>query len=580
MGHDFSLWKTAFFDYIKQNFPDYYNDFSDGAVGTMLVELYSYLASRQSHMLSLAYQEMDLDSASLDSLYMIAKKQGVYIPPSRPASVFLDFSVVVPARGDAPDLDYMPVILRGAQAAGSGQVFEAEEDVDFLSPLSQRGIPNRFITPNYSSSSQLISYTITKRVPAKNGKSFFFSKSITSADSAPFFEVTLPQADITDVTDVITVRGGSPSQTPSLRQIYDRDLRWEQVSNLLEDKKFTEVFDISANVGGVRRGRYLPISKRYVTYTDKRGFTTIVFGDSPEPVSLDGETPPLFGYYPAPGSALFVKYRVGGGGRANVGRGVLNSLGEVNMSINGPNASVNSRVRASLSVTNPTPASGGKNRPSEEEIRSMIKKALATKKNAVTISDYEALIYQMPPRFGAPFRHSVTVKDNKINIFILSLNEFGNLTPNISELLAENIKEYLSPFRMINDYVEITPAEVVNFTLQIDVSIDRGFFRDTITSEIKEKIGAFLSKERIFIGQPISVSDISRAVSEIEGVRSVRRISFYKPMSGDYSSIQGASPISDVSLGLYDTSNGVFMVYESQAAELKNPSSDIKINIL
>jgi hypothetical protein len=98
---------------------------------------------------------------------------------------------------------------------------------------------------------------------------------------------------------------------------------------------------------------------------------------------------------------MFIKYRVGGGSDSNVGPNVLTSLGIVNMNVNGPDATLNSAVKTSLKV-NTFPALGGKDTPSVEEIRNLVRYNFSSQNRAVTIKDYHTRIAQMPGNFGVP----------------------------------------------------------------------------------------------------------------------------------------------------------------------------------
>jgi hypothetical protein len=73
-----------------------------------------------------------------------------------------------------------------------------------------------------------------------------------------------------------------------------------------------------------------------------------------------------------PNSTLFIQYRVGGGLGTNLGTSVINQIGTVSFSVNGPSETTNSSVVNSLRCTNVTAAVGGAGIPSLEEIRNYV----------------------------------------------------------------------------------------------------------------------------------------------------------------------------------------------------------------
>ena len=60
-------------------------------------------------------------------------------------------------------------------------------------------------------------------------------------------------------------------------------------------------------------------------------------------------------------------------------------------------------VRNTLTVDNPTPSYGGKDAPSNEEIRYLIKYNASSQNRCVTLKDYYARISQIHPKYGCPF---------------------------------------------------------------------------------------------------------------------------------------------------------------------------------
>ena len=47
----------------------------------------------------------------------------------------------------------------------------------------------------------------------------------------------------------------------------------------------------------------------------------------------------------------------------------------------------------------------------------------------------------------------------------------GKLTDSVSNTLKQNIANYLSHYRMINDYIQVTTANVIDLTFDISVVI-------------------------------------------------------------------------------------------------------------
>ena len=71
----------------------------------------------------------------------------------------------------------------------------------------------------------------------------------------------------------------------------------------------------------------------------------------------------------------------------------------------------------------------------------------------------------MPASFGAPAKVAIVEEDNKIKINILSYDSVGNLSNVVSNTLKSNIATYLSNYRMINDYIFVQTAQVIDLAV-------------------------------------------------------------------------------------------------------------------
>lgn len=90
----------------------------------------------------------------------------------------------------------------------------------------------------------------------------------------------------------------------------------------------------------------------------------------------------------------------------------------------------------------------------------------------------------MPAKYGLPFRVGVMEENNKIVIYTLGLDYNGKLTDILSETVAENIHQYLSHYKMVNDYVEIKSGKVINVAFRLTVYTDKSYSSSEVTKRI------------------------------------------------------------------------------------------------
>ena len=279
-----------------------------------------------------------------------------------------------------------------------------------------------------------------------------------------------------------------------------------------------------------------------------------------------------------PNTTLFIQYRVGGGKNTNLGTNVITQVGTVDFSINGPSSIISSQVRNSLRVTNPVAAVGGADKPTLEEARNFVSFNFAAQKRAVTINDYHSLIRTMPGQFGAPSKVNITEEDNKIKIQMLSYDADGKLTPIISNTLKQNVANYLSNYRMINDYIYIESAQVIDLKFQVQVVLDAVSNQGEVITNIVNTISTYMDTTAREMGQDVYVAELTSLIQNVAGVITVTSIDVFNMVGGQYSSAPVSQPYSNETtkqIGLIDQT---IFAQPNQMFQVRFPSKDILVS--
>lgn len=595
-SRDFGSIRTDLVNMVRQYYPDIFNDFNDASVGMMLLELNAAVGDMLSYNTDRMFQETQIDYAQeRNSILSMARTFGLKVPGLRPSITILDFSATIPVNGNNFDVTYCPVIQAGAQGVGAGKVFETIYDIDFSSPFSVGGIPNRLIQPNFNANGTLVSYTLTKREIAINGFTKVFKQVITPSNVVPFYQIILPDNNVISVESIIALDGTNYTTEPTSGQFLNQNLRWYEVDSLAEDKIFIEDFNKLSDNPAIRPGKYIKIDKKFITeYTDN-GFLKIIFGGGNQDISSlcdfdvdktlvnkigDFINNISLGVTLSPNTTVFVRYRVGGGLDTNLGQGIVTSLGQINTTVNGNDAAINTAVKNSLKVNNPVPALGGKNAPSVEEIRNLVRYNFASQNRAVTIKDYQSRIALMPGRFGVPFRCGVYEEQNKIKVYIMGIDGTGKLSNTSTSTLKENIATYLSDYRMLNDYIQITDAKIVNLSFQVDLFIDKKFSQSQIIAQVITTIQNYMDINKFDMGENVYLSNLLEAINNVAGVLNVIDMRVYNLVGGKYSVNTIAQPLSDAATRQIDISVDYALYGEPTTMfEIKFPTTDIIVRV-
>ena len=593
---DFAAIRQELINYTKTYYPDLIDNFNDASVFSVFLDLNAAVADNLHYHIDRSIQETVLQYAQQrSSVYNIARTYGLKIPGQRPSVALVDFSITVPAFGDKEDERYLGILRRGSQVNGSGQVFETVYDVNFASPFNNEGFPNRLKIPNFDSNGNLLNYTITKRETVVNGITKVFKRVITPNDVRPFFEFFLPEKNVLGVTAIIQREGTAYSNVPTAQEFLSPNGRWYEVPALAESRVFIPDPSKPSDDPAIKVGTYIETQDRFITEYTPEGFLKITFGggtntaedqlrqfttlDVPLKIQRYQNNSMSLGNTPQANTTMFIQYRIGGGIATNLGVNVINQIGAVDFSIVGPSDIINNQVINSLSCNNVTASIGGAGYPSTEEVRNYVTFNFAAQNRAVTISDYEAVIRNMPGEFGAPAKVAITENNNKINVQILSYDSTGNLTSDVSQTLKYNIAEYLSNYRMINDYVTVGSAQVIDLGLDISVVLDSSQNQGVVISIIIDRTTTFFSSAVRGLGQNILLSELNRLIQEENGVVSVTDISVFGKVGGQYSSAETSMPYSNNLTKQISLTDNTIFAQPNQIYQIRFPSKDIVVRV-
>ena len=598
-ARNFSDVRLQLIEFIQKYYPEIFSDFNDASVGMMLLELNAAVGDMLSFHTDRMFNETQISYAQeRSSLLELARTFGLNVPGKRPSITIVDWTVTnIPVNGDTFDISYAPKILKGSQATGAGKIFELQEDCDFSSPFTTGGIPNRLVIPNIDGSGIIQNYSLTKREIMVNGITKIYKKVLGREDYRPFLEVILPEDNVLSIENIITKEGTNFVNNPTEDEFSNFDLSWYEVPALAQGEIYIEDENAVSDRSGVVVGKWKNAPKRFIQeYTDN-GFCKIIFGAGDTDISelndfvgCRGQIERIgkvvnnlsLGEIPQTNNTLYVRYRIGGGEDSNIGPNTITSLGTTGVIINGDDNNINKIIKNSITVNNPIPALGGKEELSVEEIRNLVRYNFSAQNRCVTIKDYQSRVPLMSGKFGVPFRTGVWEERNKINVYILALDSSSKLTTESTSTLKQNIADYLSDFRMINDYVTVKNGRVINLGFEIDVFTDKAVPKGEVISGVISSVTQYLDINKWHMGDNVYLSQLVENVNNVAGVLNVTDLRVYNKVNenGKYSLNEIAQPYIDDTTRQIDLL-GRYTLFGAPNAmfEIKYPNKDIKITI-
>ena len=589
LARDFQSIKSELIKFSNQYYPELADEYNDSSVGSWFIDLMSAIGDDLSYHTDRMYQETNINSANMRSTVLnIARTNGLKIPGPKASMAEVRISCVLPVDStniSLPDWRYAPIVARGGVVSAGNYNFELQEDVDFGEQFNKNGFSNRTIVPSRNSNGNITGYTVSKTAIVMNGSSKVYKKVLGETDITPFMEVILPEQNVMNVESIIFKETSNYSNSPSVYEYYIDEEQYRTSEESVKTYRFFEcdsladqwrfgtetkldndiikdiynpdVYedynDASNSPATFRyyRGKWKPLTQKFITeYTDN-GYLKIIFGAG---VSYDeipaGQTKyadyiaskiinnDMLGVLPKAGWTMYVLYRVGGGISTNLGPGSINTLGMSSISFRtspGMTASQKGSVVTSMQVTNTSTGIAGKDAPSTEEVKYLVKYNTGAQNRCVTVKDYKVKLMQMPPKFGAPFRNMVIESNNKIEMSLLGLDASSKLDSALPQTHLENILEYMTHYKSINDYLEIKSGKIYNIGISADIFVDKNYTTSDVISNVITKIKEYFDVENHDMGDDIYIGDLQKEITLIDGVISAIEIRVYNIYNGSYS---------------------------------------------
>ncbi len=550
------------------------------------------------------------------------------------------------------DESYAPYVKRGTLFSTGLVTFELVNDVDFREQFDENGMSNRQIIPQRDSNGNIISYLYKKLAIAVAGQSKVYKKIITRSDIKPFMSVLLQDSNILGVESIIVKQGTDLSTDPNVAE-YNVDEetftykgskvptnRYFEVDNLVDQWRFG--YEVEEGDGGkwnpvwediddglrdadnpnenvpirrVVKGKWKRLKNKFTTeFTDNQSLKiTFGAGIRNQYGTIPSEAKQFtqyvmsrmlandyMGVLPEPNTTMYILYRVGGGEMSNIAKDTLVNITNLSMSIEGncddnEDARKKRDVQRSLSVTNTTPSYGGKDEPSDEELRQLIKYNSASQNRCVTLHDYIARINELPSKYGTPFRCGVVEENNKVVIYTFGLDSEGHLTSKLAEYVANNIKEYLTGYKTINDFVEIRSGKIINVSIDIDLFVDKTYEKSEVVKRVIELVLDYMDIRKWLPGDEIFIGDMEKEISKLDGVQNLIDLRIYNKVGNGYSDDETTQELVSVSDCCYvdyvtdsdefgrlidlKASNKILFTESNSMIEVKYPNRDIRVNV-
>jgi len=596
LNKDFGDLRNTLIEFTKTYFPSTYNDFSPSSPGMMFMEMSAYVGDVLSFYLDNQIQETFVQYARQESnLYSLAYMLGYRPKVTGAATVSVDFYQKVPSSGGEPDYDYAMYIpnnrILASNVAGASN-FLLTQPVDFTFSSVQDPIEVTAIPPTTPGGS--VDYFLLKKTrDAISGE--IKTKTFTFGSAQRFQTIEINDSNIIQILDIVDSSKNIWYEVPYLAQetIIDSIANTETDSNevpyLLQLRKVPRRFV----------SRFISPTTLQIQFG--AGTTTANTEEEviPNPnnigSNLTGGTPTSFintAYDPAnflytstygispSNTTLTVRYLTGGGVSSNLPANSLNVISNKSGITfpSGLNNSLTEEIIDQLIINNPQAATGGQNGDTVEELRLNSLAAFGTQLRTVTQADYIIRALSLPSQYGSLAK--VYAEPEKLenllpgeslsatNLYVLAYDTNKNLKTATSSL-KNNLKKYLSQYRMVNDSIKIRDGYVINISIDFDIIVLPNFNNNDVLLRCITAVKDYFNIDKWQMNEPIILKDIYILLDKINGVQTVSDVNVTNLVGGNYSTwaydIPGAT-----------SGNVIYPSVDPMIFEVKYPDIDIK----
>ena len=587
-ARDFDKIKKELVDFAQRYYPDNYRDFSTPSFGSMLLDTVSYVGDVLSYYLDYSVNESFLDtSIEFDNIRRHARSLGYNFSGVPSSYGIITMYVIVPSNADgtAPDMSYSPIVRRGTSfTSNNGGNFILTEDVDFSDPNND---------------------VVAARFDPDSGQTTFFAIRGYGQIQSGLIQVAKADLRNEGYVKFRKVRVGPSTITEILRVVDSDGNTYYEVDNLSQETIFVETTNKNAAADGVRSIlKPFAASRRFTVERDDIG-TYLQFGFGVQNEDTDGIVEPSkvalkmhgknyisktafdpskliqtnkLGIAPA-NTILRISYRTNTQDTNNTGAKTITNVNNRFVDFKEPLVLIKSKAQSvidSLEVINEDALFTVNNDQTLEELKQRAKSFYATQNRAVTKQDYESFVYNMPKKFGAIKRANVVNSpfnpERKIHLYVIGEDNNNNLAP-ANIMIKNNLINWLSKYKNLNDSIEIYDAKVLNFGIDFKVIGDKRFSTNFTYNACIQALGDLYS-ETFYIGEPLYVSKIFQSLNKLESVTDVLSINIFALSNGVYSS-------SSVNFSeLLSIDGSYYKAPKNCVFELRFPKTDIKGSVI
>lgn len=586
LTRDFSSIKNELKEYAKRYYSNELSDLSESSLNTFLIEAVAYVGDVLSYYLDYQTNETFLATAlESKNILNLARTLGYKSKDSTSTTGKVAMYMLLPNDGNnKPDYIRAPTIKKGTQVTSTnGNTYITTEDVRPTNAL----VGNNYVVASVNDVGNPIYYAVKLYAPIISGR--LVTKNISIGSFVKFNKVYLSDPKIAEVVSVVDSDGNTYYEVPNLSQnivyksVYNQDSEPKYILKAVSAiRRYVFDYDISLPYLLFGGRQYRPDEDLAINpITEPSKFALNKYNNDFlqdeyfEPNKLlNGDS---FGIGPE-NTVLKVIYRVNDSLNNNAPANSITAVSNLLYTFHTPDitSQVSSDIINSVQVTNEEQVIGENVQISLDEIKDLAGNIYNAQNRAVTSKDYETLTYMMHQKYGAIKRvkaeRDPTSLKNNINLYVCCVDRDGKLTKS-NTTIKENLKTWLSNYKILTDTVDIIDAKIINFGINFSIMVDPQADKIEVLNNVKAQL-EYVYGFKAQIGESFNILDVYREIRKFKDVLDVKDVKIRNITDVGYSNIPY-----NIQQNLSSNGN-LIQIPRNAIYEIKYPNIDIIGNVI
>jgi hypothetical protein len=586
LARDFQSIKQELKNYASRYYSEQFSDLSEASINSLMIDAAAYIGDVLSYYIDYQANESFLSTAiESKNIVALAKSLGYRKQNGSTTVGKVALFMLIPATtNNLPDFSRTPIIKKGTSVVTNdgSRTFIINEDII----IDENLIGTNYVVARTNTAGSPTYFAIKLYVPVISG--VIKTVDIPIGNFTKYNKIALNDFNVSEVISIVDSEGNE----------------YYEVSNLTQNIVYKSVLNRDSTDSSVRYIlKTVSAQRRYVVDYDNN-LTYLIFGGKQHKPDDDLTINPITepskfiinsynndylkdGYFEPnkllngddtgvgpDNTTLTITYRVNSSLNNSALAGEITGVKSLNYSFNNslviPQTTIDTIID-SIQVINEESITNGGTTISDNELKDLAGSIFQSQNRAVTSKDYETLVYMMPGKYGSikrvkAERDTYSLKNN-INLYIVGVDALGSLAKTNTKL-KENLKYWLSDYKMLTDSVDIMDAKIINIGLDYKILIDPNYDKIAVKSLVDAQL-AFVYANKSYIGQAFNKLDVYREIRKIKGVLDIIDLKVKVINGTGYSNLY-------FNILENTTSDGNMILMPKNAIyEIKNPTLDI-----